>query len=76
MIRNIKERVFSKGLAMDTDKNKVVYGVPVIDGNVIQQIPPPRVYVLRPDSSGYECWATSCCIFVAFWMIVGIIASM
>jgi len=81
MLRNIKKRVFSKTLAMDS-KNDIVYGVsvnggvPVKGGNVYQQMSPPGVYVFRPDPPGYEWWAASCCIFIAFWLVMGIIASM
>ena len=87
MLRNIKKRVFSKTLAMDSEKNIVravlvngdfpVNGDVAVKGsNVYQKVPLYGVSVLRPGPSDYEWWAASCCIFIAFWLVVGIIASM
>ena len=81
MLRNIKKRVFSKTLAMDSEKNIVrdfpVNGDVAVKGsNVYQKVPLYGVYVLSPGPSDYEWWAASCCIFIAFWLVVGIIASM
>jgi len=87
LLRNIQERVFSETLAMASRSSvpvatsveymvPVENGTPVYGGNLYNQVRPQEVYIVRPTTPDYSCLAMGCCIFVGFWAILSILASM